>query len=253
MKNYNQKNSVLLETPTAHITKNKLRIKQFQNTVYLQNGDEFEIELFNPTIKKILCEIEINGISLSSGIILRPGERVFLERFLNEPKKFIFETYTVSGKDDVVKNAIKNNGNVTVKFYKEKEFNIIKNNEITSVYNIGTTTTIGTGASYGYVKPTVTNENPMVFYQSSLSIDEIFNLDDKIETGRIEKGSVSNQSFEYYYTSFENFYFFKSEWKILPYSQKQVFKESLVVYCTQCGTKRKKESHKFCPNCGTKY
>jgi uncharacterized membrane protein YvbJ len=27
----------------------------------------------------------------------------------------------------------------------------------------------------------------------------------------------------------------------------------LVTYCTECGSKRKKDTHKFCPHCGTKF
>ena len=59
--------------------------------VYLQNGQEFEIELYNPTSEVVMAKIEMNGKSISSsGIVLRPGERVFLERFLDNSNKFKF-------------------------------------------------------------------------------------------------------------------------------------------------------------------
>ena len=74
--------------PEAFVTKGKQRLKQYTDTVYLNNGDEFEIELYNPTKNKVLAKVEMNGNSIGAGIILRPGERVFLERFLNESKKF---------------------------------------------------------------------------------------------------------------------------------------------------------------------
>jgi hypothetical protein len=61
-----------------------------ETTVYLNNGDEFEIELFNPTISKVMAKIDLNGISIGPGVVLRPGERVFLERYINEAKKFLF-------------------------------------------------------------------------------------------------------------------------------------------------------------------
>ena len=83
--------------PTSFITKGKQRLKQNIDTVYLKNGDEFEIELFNPTQNKVLAKIEVNGNSIGNGIILRPGERIYLERHLGESKKFLFETYTVEG------------------------------------------------------------------------------------------------------------------------------------------------------------
>ena len=78
-------------TPTSHITVKKQRLKQFSNSVYLKDGDEFEIELFNPTRKTILSKISINGNYISNaGIIIKPGQRVFLERYIDVDKKFVF-------------------------------------------------------------------------------------------------------------------------------------------------------------------
>jgi hypothetical protein len=61
-----------LSQPQSFITKGKQRLKQHTDTVYLKDGDEFEIELFNPTSNKVLAKIELNGDSIGSGIILRP-------------------------------------------------------------------------------------------------------------------------------------------------------------------------------------
>ena len=108
-----------LAVPQSFITKGKQRLKQHIDTVYLNNGDEFEIELFNPTQNKVLAKIVMNGKSIGNGIILRPGERIFLERYLDEAKKFLFETYVVNGDNEEVKQAIANNGDVVVKFYNE--------------------------------------------------------------------------------------------------------------------------------------
>ena len=105
--------------PESFVTKSKQRLKQYIDTVYLNNGDEFEVELYNPTQNKVLAKIEMNGNSIGAGIILRPGERVFLERFLNESKKFLFETYNVEGDDKSVEKSIAKNGEVIVKFYDE--------------------------------------------------------------------------------------------------------------------------------------
>ena len=112
-------NTTGFAVPQSFITKSKQRLKQQIDTVYLNNGDEFEIELYNPTQNKVLAKIEMNGNSIGNGIILRPGERVFLERYLDIAKKFLFETYTVNGKDSEVQAAIANNGDVTIKFYDE--------------------------------------------------------------------------------------------------------------------------------------
>ena len=43
--------------PTVFVTKGRQRVKQYGNTIYLKNGDEFEIELFNPTTGKVLKEL----------------------------------------------------------------------------------------------------------------------------------------------------------------------------------------------------
>lgn len=259
-------------TPYAYITKGKQRVKQFDQTVYLQNGDEFEIELFNPTRNKVLAKIEINGNPIgSSGIVLRPGERVFLERYLNDAKKFLFETYNVSGENSDVEHAIKNNGDIVVKFYQEYIETPIRNiNVWKQPIWYGTNTPV-----YGSATFTTSNSDSLSFTTTSMdsvsSNTAYFNspiskmktlrssepkpqeLTKEIETGRIEKGSNSNQSFTYDYSTFNSWSISESVWKILPASQKPIMKEDLVLHCTECGRKRKKENFKYCPFCGNKY
>ena len=105
--------------PQAFITKRKQRIKQFEGQIYLNDGDEYEIEIFNPQRDYILAKIKVDNTYLSGGgIVLRPGERVFLERFLDSNNKFVFRTYEV-GKEAVNLGAIDNNGYVEVEFYSE--------------------------------------------------------------------------------------------------------------------------------------
>ena len=115
----NYTTSIGYAVPQSFITKSKQRLKQHIDTVYLNNGDEFEIELFNPTQNKVLAKIEMNGTCIGNGIVLRPGERVFLERYLDDAKKFLFETYIVNGNNEEVQKSISNNGDVVVKFYDE--------------------------------------------------------------------------------------------------------------------------------------
>ena len=83
--------------PTAHITKKKSRLKIYNgNTVFLNDKDNFEFEIHNPTQKSVLCKIKLNGEYIStSGVVIRPGQRVFLERFLDTNNKFEFSTYEV--------------------------------------------------------------------------------------------------------------------------------------------------------------
>jgi hypothetical protein len=112
---YNQ----ISDKPCAYITKDKQRVKQFGQNVYLKDGSEFEVELYNPSRKTVLSKIKINGEFIKGGgIILRPGERVFLERYIDVPHKFKFETYTVDSTNETM-NAIANNGDVEILFYEE--------------------------------------------------------------------------------------------------------------------------------------
>jgi hypothetical protein len=268
--------------PQSFITKSKQRLKQHIDTVYLNNGDEFEIELYNPTSNKVLAKIELNGKSIGNGIILRPGERVFLERYLDEAKKFLFETYVVNGNNQEVKNAIANNGDVVVKFYDETVSNqysgtltvgqsypwwsttgtslnyppgvrTFTTNNLNNAYFTNTSGISGTfdgtitTSNYSYTSNSIVNDSNVNYTKPKTS--EIRH----VETGRVEKGSDSNQSFTYDNTSFNSYQCKTNWWKLKPISTKVLVKEDLVVYCTECGSKRKKDNHKFCPNCGTKF
>ena len=78
------------------------------------------------------------------------------------------------------------------------------------------------------------------------------NVNNTIETGRIENGSYSNQKFKTVNNEFEN-YPFKTEYiKILPKSRKPYTTSDLnKIYCTNCGRKLNSK-FKFCPYCGEK-
>jgi hypothetical protein len=259
-------NTTGFAVPQSFVTKSKQRLKQHIDTVYLNDGDEFEIELYNPTQNKVLAKIEMNGKSIGNGIILRPGERIFLERYLDEAKKFLFETYVVNGNNEEVKQAIANNGDVTVKFYNEDTLpgrtfyggntltinNPSWNVNHTTPFTYTTHNTLGGTSipSHGTFTTTSTN----AFYNSSLTSGTFTtNSLRSLETGRVEKGSDSDQSFTYDSTSFSSYPFTTNSWKIKPQSTKPLVREDLVTYCTECGSKRKKDTHKFCPHCGTKF
>lgn len=264
--------------PQSFVTKGKQRLKQYTDTVYLNNGDEFEIELYNPTTNKVLAKIELNGQSIGSGIVLRPGERVFLERYLDEARKFLFETYKVDGKNNEVQQAIMNNGSVTVKFFNEEirhtPIRLSSGSWGTTITNYpsnpftytthntaGTITTTGISGQFtgtlttsnAYYANSIVTTDSLVNTSSVLRNEPRIKKSKSVETGRVEKGSSSDQSFTYDTTSFTTYANYTNTWKILPKSQKVLVKEDLSVYCTECGSKRKKDSFKFCPQCGTKF
>lgn len=264
--------SVDIQTdPQAYITKGKQRLKQFDGQVYLNDSDEYEIELFNATPNHILAKIKIDSDYISGGgIVLRPGERVFLERFLDTAKKFKFSTYEVT-KEAVQVGATKNNGYVEIEFYNEWKGNsgyyygsgttTLGNSR--ALYDSGITyTTTGTPFTLTSLTTNTSAINTNTFYNQSLttsnSMDGVLRkahlTDRKIETGRTEEGSKSEQKFTHSNKTFTSYSFYNVAWRILPLAQKPVTSKELnVAYCGECGSKRKKDTHKFCPNCGTKF
>jgi hypothetical protein len=252
--------------PEAFITKGKKRIKQFDGQVYLSDGDEYEIELFNPTQEVVLAKIKIDGDYIAGGgIVLRRGERVFLERFLDSPEKFKYSTYVVNGNNTEVQDAIRNNGYVEIEFYSEYKPTFPNRtiyggpNYTYSTHTINgnpiTFTTTGVNSLTSGTSTTSTS----TFYNASLTANtfegpNIRNLSNKVETGTTEKGGGSEQTFEHTNKTFNQFSFWNVAWQILPTSQKQYTAEEVGVnYCGNCGAKRKKSSFKFCPHCGNKF
>lgn len=121
--------------PMAGICINKSRLKTYHKnnlpTYYLEKGQEFQIELYNPTKDTILAKIQLNGTQISQGgLVLRPGERVFLERYLDVAKKFMFDTYEVANTAEIQK-AIEDNGDFKVDFYRESKPTYSYGNPIT--------------------------------------------------------------------------------------------------------------------------
>ncbi len=282
--------------PTANIAVNKSRLKVYKNTgdlptYYLKKGQEFQIELFNPTTDVILAKIILNGNPISQGgLVLNPGQRVFLDRYLDVAKKFLFDTYEVSNTEEV-KKAIEKNGDFKVEFYRERVPNYLNTLAINSntARGFGGTlinnTTIGGYASSipngsvnltntsGHIGTTalynasvdLTNCAGSITFDSmdgTLSIDtpsenkslkRSFARSKSIETGRVEKGSDSDQKVVTVNKTFDYFAFHTVEYKMLPVSQKINTVEDIQVkvYCTNCGAKLGK-GHRFCGKCGTK-
>lgn len=242
----------------AKIALKKSLLKEYSNSqndriVYLNNGDEFQIQFFNPFTYSIGAEIYLNDQCLSNKIVIRPGERIWLERYLDSPRKFKFDIYKVNNSKSV-KEAIANNGDVKIKFYQERNqtpwSSIVVSKNADNSFNW----------EYNKTYPTWTTSSNL--YNSSITSASTYTstyastytacntLPSTIETGRIEKGNHSNQNLDYVNIDFE-FYPFKTEnIKLLPVSQKPIGKNDLKkLYCTECGRKIK-DKFKFCPYCG---
>lgn len=273
----------------AKIAIAKNLIKEYKNsnserTVYLNDGTEFQIYLKNPYQTHLGIRIYVNNQSIGNMLVLKPGQSFWLDRFVNENKRFLFSTYQVENSAEM-KYAIDKNGWVKIEFYHEKENKPFQYNPASITwyngndnggYNLYSSTT----GSASNVKSVNTVLNATSCYYDAAStitassactdrceIDAAVDTLDldinanrslhkrskrSIETGRVEKGSRSNQEFEYCDIDFE-YYSFKTESiHILPTSQKKVnVEETRRKYCSQCG-KKVSPKDKFCSNCGAK-
>lgn len=243
--------------PSAHIALNNNRLRAYADIIYLKDGDEFQIELFNPYQVSVLAKIYINDNLISnSGLVIRPGQRYFLDRYIDKNKKFKFNTYTVdSGATLEVLESIKKNGSVKVEFYAEKQVNpsINWNGITTAPFTSNPTWTVYPNQIMYSTNTIACGSTNTAFYSSSTSNAQInSHVAASLETGRIEGGSKSNQSFGTTNQDFEWFTCAVSEWKILPDSHRPAEVKEIRSYCSSCGTRMKKQSWKFCPNCGEK-
>jgi len=305
---------------------NKSLLKEYNTTsgrtVYLDKDSEFQIKLFNPTTKTIGADVYVNGTYLGSSIIIKPGQLIWLERYLDEARKFKFDTYAIDGASEAVKNAIRNNGKIEVKFYNTKDvkprtnlvftsartypdityYSTCDNSGINGTYNVSSVTTgyagepanaatctyaadsnisnltASSAATTAYYSTSISSDGALGFSDDSLSLCASscgsghsrgfsgamrktaldggkrtnINGDIQTETGRVEKGSYSTQSFSDVDVDMEYWPFKTEAVMLLPKSQKPVFKEDLAkIYCPNCGRKLKTK-FKFCPFCGEK-
>lgn len=231
--------------------------------VYLQDKEEFVIELYNPLQQAVLADIKLNGNSISkSGLVLNPGQRFYLDCFIDDRKKFIFNTYEVEDNDEV-QEAIAKNGLLEVFFYKESVVSLSNwNNRFnrviieryypswypwsypwggvyygTGTFNINSTgvfttntnnviggTTTNTYCSTNSVDLTnLKSSNSSYFSNNSIPINSsIQTYSSNIETGRIEKGEKSKQKFESVDMDFDNYYIASTIIQLLPESRKPV-------------------------------
>jgi len=130
------KNNKLLDRqPSVQITSKRNELKVYQdNIIYLNDGDNFELRFFNPLKEKIGVEVIFNSVKKGdSYLILNPGQDIFLDRFLDEQRKMVFETYNIDGNNKEAVEAVENNGLITFNFYKEY-FRSNTNNEVNVKY-----------------------------------------------------------------------------------------------------------------------
>lgn len=246
--------------PSAWIVnpKDKGRKSIKGDKIYLDNNQEFEIEIFNPLTESVLADIRLNGNSISkSGLVIKPGQRVYLDCFVDDRKKFIFQTYEIDGSQESL-DATSDNGLLEVFFYKEQavtlqnwndRFHKIVIHEYYPVYPVypkwypyyGTILTggISTGTITSGTTITTQNVSNSIFNTSTgnFNIGNSYNsgsltscntahysspVAGSLETGRVEKGEKSNQQFVDVDMDFEKNYIHHLVYQLLPSSRKPV-------------------------------
>ena len=200
--------------------------------VFLKNKSEFEIELFNPLTDCVLADIRLNGQSISkTGLVIKPGQRVYLDCFIDDRKKFVFNTYDVEDTTESIE-ATSKNGLLEVLFYKENVFTInnwgkyypvwvnypnIRYDNLNEVYGSNLS---NVNSVYGYKNGSnLSSLNAVYDYKLDSSLSNI-STSNTFETGRIEKGETSTQNFTEIDMNFEENYISSTVIQILPESKK---------------------------------
>ena len=216
--------------------------------VYLTDSEEFEIELFNPLTECVLADIKLNGQSISkTGLVLKPGQRFYLDCFIDDKKKFVFNTYEVEATLESI-SAISNNGKLEVYFYKESVVSINNwrdrfNTVIIERYypsyptypSWTTTPYYGTGNTNIYsgtttnIVGTTLNTNSTGSYTLGNNLMNQLNstsnnipIAGSLETGRVERGSSSKQQFKEIDMEFDKYHISSTILELLPESRKPV-------------------------------
>ena len=290
-------NRMLDRAPSCAILHKGNELKLYQgNQVYLNDGDNFELRFFNPLPEKIGIEILFNSIKKGDAyLVLNPGQDIVLDRFIDEQRKMLFETYVVDGNNEAAVKAIEQNGVITFNFHKEKNSYRNYQNDVKVNYNFppkphtskkcyptyyGTVPSATCGTTTINVSNTIPFQNDYYFASSNFAssndstlssinsidyseysaentknsidyndyIKEIFAS--TIETGRIEKGEISNQTLKGVNLNFESIAFHTITYKIMPISTLNRNIGEIRQYCKKCRYRLRKSSWDFCPSCG---
>lgn len=224
--------------PSVIVTTDGSERKVYENnTVYLNKGDNFELRFFNSLREKIGVEIIFNGQKKNDSLlVINPGEDISLDRFLDDKKRMIFDTYHIDSNNPDAVSAAALNGIIDINFYKEK----INNNWVTFNSNNCTSGL----PHFGNVCYTNTTQEYYMPEVKSKSLKE---------TGRIEKGEVSNQNLHTVDIEFENIAFHSVQYYLKPQSTKTHTTTEIRNYCPRCNYRIRKSSWNYCPKCSQKF
>jgi len=279
---------MLERDPSALITVNKSEPKIYQgNIIYLNSGDNFEVRLFNPLQHTLGVEVVLNGQKRNEGlIVLKPGQDITLDRFVGESRKMLFETYKIDASNPEAVKAAELNGLVEINFFEEDiptpvYFSTMSNtagmgglphftnsrsssNTWSPIYKNCTRSYTSSGVYLN--EPDSSNigsrnrnsrlYNDYVAENLETNIDysdyQAESTEKTLETGRIEKGDVSNQVLKEVQISFKSYAFYTVRYQLKPTSTIPITMKEIRHYCDQCGYRQRKQNWKYCPQCGHK-
>lgn len=230
--------------------------------IYLEDNSNFEIEIFNPLQESVLADIRLNGNSISkSGLVIKPGQRLYLDCFVDCGKKFVFQTYQIENSQESIE-ATESNGLLEVFFYKEQVVSLQNWNDrfhkiiIHEYYPryyypspwwnpyilCGTTNTVSSNhltlGNCGSSGITFTNTSSYNSGSLTSGTSQGYSMyNNSIETGRVERGEKSNQKFVDVDMDFEKNYIHHLVYQLLPVSRKPYEANDI--------SKTKKIKHKF--------
>jgi hypothetical protein len=247
-------------------TRNRLKLYT-NNTVWLNNGDEYQIEFENYTQRNFLAKIKIDGQFISdSGLILKPGQHIYLDRYFDSPRRFKFSTYSVENTAEA-KSAIQNNGWVEIYFYEQlihfqPTISWTYTNQWFPQYPVndpffgrdisGSARGFDADAGlygagrYGYKDMSINCCNNV-----SDDLNAFHGMEKSIETGRTEQGSVSNQTFKMENMEFNSWHSQYVVYKIVPFSAVAGY-STVRNYCTSCSYRVRDGKWIYCPKCGNR-
>ena len=259
-------------TPEVYISTRNNRLKVYSNnTIYMESGTEFQLEFINNNFITHKADILINGKKQRSGLVLNPYSHIYLERFIDDNKKFKFDVYDVDN-NEAVKEIIKSNGLIEVRFYEEIIEQTLHYTPIEYFKTGSPSYTYTDGTTYGnYYQSTITTSSPVntrgiicdsatgttiagaAMGASTNKLNHLKNTS-TLETGRVAQGNTSTQELIEIQKKFNPVSNCIIKYKILPISQmpqENVTIKDIRTYCQSCG-RRMKKGWNHCPGCGTK-
>ena len=251
--------------PSAIVTAGGSEKKVYKgNDIFFNKGDNFELRFFNPLQEKIGVEIIFNGQKKSDGLlVVNPGEDIKLDRFLDDTKKMVFDTYHIDSNNYAAVAAAELNGDVIINFFKEKYVNHYYSQSGGGLPHFSSTNS--NSRMYDSKNIPIQKDYWMPSCEGEVNLDS-FTSDEVdfgdylaestsslTETGRVEKGDESTQNLNLVDIEFDSTPFHSVHYNLKPTSTRGYTRTTEIRnYCDQCSYRVRKQNWKYCPKCGNK-